>query len=65
MGAIQRDGYTFDVEYSVTHQRAAVHVYQNGVFLKEIPFEFTGKEPDPQDIDRMVDQFFIEEEKEG
>ena len=57
MGAIQKEGYTFEVEYSVMLQKAALHVYQNGEFLQEIPFQFTGQEPDPQQIEHIVDDF--------
>ncbi|TCP31262.1 hypothetical protein EV207_103146 [Scopulibacillus darangshiensis] len=58
MGAIQRNGYTFDVEYSVMLQKAAVHVYKNGVFIKEMPFKFTGMDPDPEKVEEVVNAFF-------
>lgn len=57
MGAIQKNGYTFDVEYSVMLQRGAIHVYQNGEFLHEMPFSFQGQDPDPEEIERLVDTF--------
>ncbi|WP_186312796.1 DUF5370 family protein, partial [Bacillus pumilus] len=28
MGAIERNGYTFEPEYSVTRQNGAIHVYR-------------------------------------
>lgn len=58
MGAIEREGFTFDVEYSVMLQKAAVHVYKNNEFIKEMPFEFHGQEPDPEKIKSVVDSFF-------
>ncbi|GGE48740.1 hypothetical protein GCM10011391_29460 [Pullulanibacillus camelliae] len=57
MGAIQRDGYTFDVEYSVVLQRAALHVYQDGTFIKEVPFAFSGQAPTQDDIDKSIEAF--------
>jgi hypothetical protein len=57
MGAIQKNGYTFDVEYSVMLQRGAIHVYQNGEFVHEMPFSFQGQDPDPEEIERLVDTF--------
>lgn len=58
MGAIQKKGFTFDVEYSQMLQRGAVHVYQNGEFIHEMPFTFIGNDPDPEEIERLVDTFF-------
>ncbi|WP_439951307.1 DUF5370 family protein [Caenibacillus caldisaponilyticus] len=58
MGAIQRNGYTFDVEYSVMLQKGAVHVYKDGRFIKEMPFAFRGNEPDPQLVEAVVAAFF-------
>ena len=57
MGAIQKDGYTFGVEYSVMLQKGAVHVYKDGSFIKELPFEFSGKDPNPEQIEAVVDSF--------
>lgn len=57
MGAIQKNGYTFDVEYSVMLQKGAVHVYRDGAFLKEMPFEFAGQDPDPEKIEAVIDSF--------
>lgn len=58
MGSIRKNGYTFGVEYSVMLQKGAVHVYKDGAFIKEMPFQFTGREPDPEKIEEMVDGFF-------
>ncbi|MGV3488525.1 MAG: DUF5370 family protein [Tuberibacillus sp.] len=57
MGAIQKNGYTFGVEYSVMLQKGAVHVYKDGIFIKELPFEFCGRDPDPEQIEAVVDSF--------
>lgn len=57
MGAIQRDGYVFEVEYSVSHQNAAVHVYKDGEFLKELPFSFIGSKPDEEQIQKQIERF--------
>lgn len=59
MGAISKNGYTFDVEYSVMLQKAAVHVYKNGEFIREMPFEFHGQDPAPEQIEEVVNSFFI------
>ncbi len=58
MGAIQKNGFTFDIEYSEMLQKGAVHVFQNGEFVHEMPFTFQGQDPDPQEIERLVDTFF-------
>lgn len=61
LGAIERDGFTFDVEYSVMLQKGAVHVYEAGKFVREIPFQFNGREPDPEKVEEIVNTFFEEE----
>lgn len=58
MGAIDRDGYRFETEYSVITQQGALHVYQNGEFVKEISFSFKGEQPEPEQIENLVDEFF-------
>lgn len=58
MGAIQKKGYTFDIEYSNRLQKGAVHVFQNGEFIHEMPFSFHGQDPDPEEIQRLVETFF-------
>jgi hypothetical protein len=57
LGAIQKNGYTFGVEYSVMLQKGAVHVYRDGQFIKELPFAFSGRDPDPAQIEAVVDRF--------
>lgn len=57
MGAIQRGNYTFEMEYSVSHQNGALHVYENGVFKQELPFDFSGDKPDEAEIEHMVKQY--------
>ncbi|WP_221567402.1 DUF5370 family protein [Alkalihalobacillus sp. TS-13] len=58
MGAIQRGTYTFEIEYSVSHQNGAVHVYEDGTFKQELPFEFIGEKPDEAKIEKMIDQYY-------
>jgi Family of unknown function (DUF5370) len=57
MGAIDRNGYRFEPEFSVIKQNGAVHVYKNGEFLEEIKFSFEGKYPVLNDIERIVDDY--------
>ncbi|TCT22379.1 hypothetical protein EDD68_10925 [Melghiribacillus thermohalophilus] len=54
MGAIQQDGYTFEMEYSVSYQRGALHVYKDGKFLEEVTFRFSGEKPDEGKIEEMI-----------
>lgn len=57
MGAIERNGYRFVPEFSVTYQKGAVHVYRNGKYLDEITFDFSGKYPDVDQIEKLVEQY--------
>ncbi|MCC3357662.1 DUF5370 family protein [Bacillus sp. REN16] len=59
MGAIDREGYRFETEYSVINQNGAIHVYQDGEFIKELPFTFTGEHPQPALIEKVVESFFV------
>ena len=46
MGAIERNGFRFVPEFSVSHQNGAIHVYNNKErFIEEIKFEFSGDFP--------------------
>ncbi|MGN7297764.1 DUF5370 family protein [Ferdinandcohnia sp. SAFN-114] len=58
MGAIDREGYRFETEYSVISQKGAIHVYRDGEFIKELSFIFSGEQPDPALIEDVVDEFF-------
>ncbi|MBM6617564.1 DUF5370 family protein [Bacillus suaedaesalsae] len=58
MGAIEQDGYIFETEYSVMLQKGAIHVSRNGEFIKEIDFTFIGKQPDPRQIEELIEDFF-------
>ncbi|MED2942875.1 YbxH family protein [Bacillus swezeyi] len=57
MGAIERNGYTFEPEYSVTRQNGAIHVYRRGQFVEEIPFEFYGEIPEHDLIEELVNHY--------
>jgi hypothetical protein len=58
MGAIERNGYIFEPEYSVTYQKGAIHVYCNGEFVEEIPFTFTGTKPSDEQIESLINEYF-------
>lgn len=57
MGAIERNGYTFDPEYSVIEQNGAIHVYHEGKFIEELKFSFTGKFPELDQIEELVNGY--------
>ncbi|WP_428910456.1 YbxH family protein [Niallia sp. Krafla_26] len=57
MGAIERNGYRFEPEFSVIEQNGAVHVYKNGEFLEEVHFSFLGENPELNQIQEIVDQY--------
>jgi len=57
MGAIDRSGFRFEPEYSVMLQRGAIHVYQNGDFVEEIPFTFCSMQPEQEQIESLIEQF--------
>jgi len=61
MGAIERSGYRFEPEYSVIEQNGAIHVYHEGDFVKELTFSFSGKYPEPAQIDKIVDEYCEQE----
>jgi hypothetical protein len=58
MGAIERNGYIFEPEYSVTYQKGAIHVYFRGTFVEEIPFTFSGIKPSDEQIELLIDEYF-------
>ncbi|OMI26166.1 hypothetical protein BTA31_15175 [Bacillus haynesii] len=60
MGAIERNGYTFEPEYSVTRQNGAIHVYRRGRFVEEIQFEFHGEFPEHDLIEELVNHYCYE-----
>lgn len=57
MGAIERNGFIFEPEYSVIEQNGAIHVYHEGEFVEEMKFTFSGKSPDLDEIERLVDDY--------
>jgi hypothetical protein len=57
MGAIERDGYIFDIEYSVIQQKGALHVYRDGVLIDELTFTFAGEKPNEQQIETLIDHY--------
>ncbi len=57
MGAIEQGGFRFDVEYSVTLQKGALHVYKDGEYKEELTFTFEGREPDSEEIEKLVNSY--------
>lgn len=57
MGAIARGNYLFEPEHSVIAQNGAIHVYREGEFIDEIPFSFSGKYPELDKIEELVDDY--------
>ena len=57
MGAIERNGYRFEPEYSVIKQNGAIHVYNRGEFVEEVKFSFNGKTPEMDQIEQLVDDY--------
>ncbi|MBS4199341.1 YbxH family protein [Bacillus sp. FJAT-49732] len=54
MGAIERNGYIFEPEYSVIEQNGAVHVFHHGEFIEEVRFSFQGEYPEMDQIEQLV-----------
>ena len=57
MGAIERNGYIFEPEFSVINQNGAIHVYRKGELVEEIKFSFSGPFPEHDKIEKIVDSF--------
>lgn len=57
MGAIERNGYRFEPEFSVIEQNGAIHVYKKGRFVEEVRFTFSGQYPDFDQIEHIVNQY--------
>lgn len=57
MGAIERNGFIFEPEFSVINQDGAIHVYHDGQFIEEIKFAFNGKFPDHNQIEELVNHY--------
>ncbi|MBC5636207.1 YbxH family protein [Ornithinibacillus sp. BX22] len=57
MGAIERSGYRFEPEFSVIEQNGAIHVYQDGQFIEEITFRFSGNYPEVDMIEELVEAY--------
>jgi hypothetical protein len=64
MGAIEKNGFVFEPEFSVINQKGAIHVYQNGTFIEEIQFEFDGKFPEHDQIEELVSHYCFEHRKD-
>ncbi|MFJ8258242.1 YbxH family protein [Peribacillus asahii] len=57
MGAIERNGYRFEPEYSVIEQNGAIHVYNKGQFVEEVKFSFSGKYPELNQIEQLINEY--------
>lgn len=57
MGAVERNGYRFEPEYSVIEQNGAIHVYDRGDFVEEIKFDFKGKFPEMEKIEQLINEY--------
>ncbi|MFB5283137.1 YbxH family protein [Peribacillus sp. Hz7] len=57
MGAIERNGYRFEPEYSVVEQNGAIHVYNKGQFVEEVKFSFSGKYPELNQIEQLINEY--------
>ncbi|MFS0646969.1 YbxH family protein [Siminovitchia sp. 179-K 8D1 HS] len=57
MGAIERNGFVFEPEYSVIEQNGAIHVYHEGKFMEEVKFTFSGKYPKLDQIEKLIDDY--------
>ncbi|GAB6889690.1 YbxH family protein [Geobacillus sp. FSL K6-0789] len=64
MGAIEHEGYIFEIEYSVLLQKGALHVYRDGELIEEIEFAFCGEKPDEQQIEELVSEY-VEQKTSG
>ncbi len=57
MGAIERNGYRFEPEYSVINKKGVIHVYYQGNFVDEIKFYFDEEHPEHDKIEKLVDEY--------
>ncbi|RUQ25841.1 hypothetical protein ELQ35_19785 [Peribacillus cavernae] len=47
----------FTKEPTVTNQNGAIHVYNNGEFVEEIKFSFSGKVPNLDQLEQLMDTY--------
>jgi hypothetical protein len=57
LGAVERNGYVFEPEYSVINQKGAIHVYYEGQFVDEIQFNYSGDFPDLGFLEKLINQY--------
>jgi hypothetical protein len=57
MGAVERSGYRFEPEFSVINQNGAIHVYNKGEFVEELQFSFSGKFPELDQIEQLINEY--------
>lgn len=59
MGAVERNGYVFEPEFSVINQKGAIHVYHHGKFIEEIQFNFKGEYPEIDFLENIIDKYCV------
>ncbi|WP_458414469.1 DUF5370 family protein [Schinkia sp. CFF1] len=57
MGAIEREGYVFHVEFSQISKTAALHVTKKGQFVTELTFPFEGIEPTQEQVEEKIEAY--------
>jgi hypothetical protein len=57
MGAVERNGYVFEPEFSVIEKNGAIHVYHKGEFIEEVRFSFSGNHPELDQIEGLIDEY--------
>jgi hypothetical protein len=57
MGAIERNGYIFEMEYSEITKKGALHVYLNGECIEEMPFHYNENVPSHSKVEKLIDQY--------
>lgn len=57
MGAVERNGYRFEPEFSVIEQNGAIHVYKQGEFVEELRFDFKGEFPEMDQIEQLINEY--------
>jgi len=57
MGAIDRNGYRFEVEFSQIAKKAAIHVTRKGEFIEELTMPFEGNAPTQEQIEQKIGEF--------
>jgi hypothetical protein len=57
MGAVERNGYVFEPEFSVVNQKGAIHVYHAGELIEEIQFNYMGDFPELSFLEELINTY--------